>query len=255
MQTLTVSQVQQLADDMPVPVFHGRVEKAWPVKTGQSAHGPWKKQLLLVTDRQQQKICVTAWNHDEVFTEGTVLWFSSKNTTQGWQGLKVRSYTKDGTLVKALDASRSCEISPYPPADASPDDEAGLAAVGLAPAPASAAPAPPKAVAPGPPTDPKAAAMDAVRAAARERNAYVIALCAMNSAFEFYQQKFGEPMPAELFCGGVTSIKISLERAGYVGALPTAPVEAVLPALLKPKNVAVPVPEPDPEPAPDDLIP
>lgn len=255
-----IAQIQEMADGLPVVCVTGRVTKAWPVSTGESSHGPWRKQLLLIQDQQGQKIAVTIWNHDEVFAEGSVLWFSSKNTKQGWQGLKTRSYTKDGAVVKALDASRGCEIAPYPPADSdgtSPDDEAAaLATVGLAPAPKVAPPAPKVAS-----NDPKAATVAAMHAAARERNAYVVAVAAMQGVVEFYTRKFSDPMPQELFCGGVTSIKIALERAGHVGLLPVAPIESLFPQLLRPPSVVVEshpataAPAPAADELPDDLIP
>lgn len=107
---MTIAEVKQLSEKMPVTDLHARFVKAYEKRAGESEHGKWSLQNFEIED-DTGRIIVVASNRPEDFTEfdweGKEIMISAVKGKNGWVGALTFDDTYQGKAVRKIKLTKS----------------------------------------------------------------------------------------------------------------------------------------------------
>lgn len=94
MKIAQIKDIENLAPGTAIGQITVKVKKVFPKKTGQSQHGPWSVQGLIIVDETGESRA-SAWNMEMNDLEGKTVTFKSNSTKHGLKGVEVKA-NKEG---------------------------------------------------------------------------------------------------------------------------------------------------------------
>lgn len=255
----TVKEVLESDAETQIHAIRGNLKTLWPIKSGESATGPWSFQNGVLKDATGEvKVVFNGREAVPANWKGRKICILANNGAHGWTGCKTKDeeYPKDsGKFTRVLWVTKSAEVieddgsEPKESASESP-------AAGAARAPLAQHPPPHDTSAPG------TVVTNAKVFTARKASGLRITLRATLCLSKEWAELTGEPMPESLFQSLNGCLFIAADRAGMFDTLPVNLELATLqpkakeapPKPLPPPKEEPPKPEtpPQPEPSPID---
>lgn len=227
----TVSQINDLEDDIAVPAFKGKVKQIFKRHTGNNARGDYSFQGIILVDADGDEIEAKLKDRDELPAKlkGKHVCIVSHKGDRGWTGVKTKDDEYQGKTKRILWITGSAEIVPGENMPAEGDDVVVSTDNSDPAATASSQQDDPPARANHPANHPaKPTQGDPVRdakvAALKRANLLAIAVRAADSMLQVYHDSGKVNPTPELHQACTMSIFISMDRQGMADDLPVAPV-------------------------------
>lgn len=124
MKAMTIQQVIESENDMPVISFKGTVKSVWQRRTGQKDGKPWAFQdITLTADGKELKATLVNRDLMEESMKSKVISLISCKGDHGWSGVKTKDNTYNGKTTRLLWVTGSAEIVEVEPVS---DNDGGI---------------------------------------------------------------------------------------------------------------------------------